>query len=752
MFIRTRLTVPAHILRRLLSEDWLTLILVGGAVLVSVRLVEAAEWVATPSLSLTASLGALLGMVAARVRWKPGLAHLMALFVGLAVVYLQSSALAGGDDFLAKLGEANARLAAWWSALVGNEISNDPLPFALILSAIAWSAGYLSTWAIFKLSNLWLAIVPSAVGLFINLTYLPERFFIYLFPYLLATMLLLARMSARQREADLLAQGVAFPPAHRRWWMAYALVLSSLVIGLVYLLPTNNASNDSLKRVWNVSREPVVWFQQEFGRLFSAITPRKTTTYQRFGAVLPILAKVPLTDEPVFSADIPFATYWRVRAYPTYHSGGWTTEGTGVAPVLLDPFEFFDDEEDFVVGIGYSVELALPTSYMILPSDNPFYVDVETRVETHDGAPFPGDLISLRPEERLGRDDSYAGTFIPAIFTESSLRSTGRDYPEWVTDWYLDLPESLPRRVSELAFALTSEAVSPYDKALAIELYLRSNLEFGPSPAVPAYDGDWVDLFLFETGVGHSDHYASAMAVMLRAVGIPSRIVSGFGPGTPDIVTRTFDITGLDLHSWPEAFFPSLGWVEFEPSPIYGLRPRAIQDLVGFDQAYIQGLGGGEEVSVPETPDTERDLPLEDPGGGRLPGGEGLRPLPLVLTSSPLSPSGALLWALAAAWAAGTWLVVRRLFLVLPGPQAAYPQLRRTANLLGMLSDEAQTPLEFGRILSAAAPEAENDITFICETFSRTRYGGGELSRWEGLRVRLAWLRVRRSLSRRSFG
>lgn len=752
MLIRTRLAVPGHILRRLLAEDWLTLFLVGGAVLVSVRLVEVAEWVATPSLSLTASLGALLGLLASRVRWKPGLAHLMALVAGVIVVYLQSSTLAGGEDLLARMGEANARLAAWWSALLGNAISNDPLPFALILSVVAWSVGYLSSWAIFKLGNLWLAIIPSAVGLFMNLTYLPEQFSIYLFPYLLAALLLLARMTAQQREADLVRQGIAFPSSLRRWWMAYALIMSSLIIGLVYLLPSNHASNDALRRVWNVSREPVVWFQQEFGRLFSAITPRKVGPAQRFGAVLPILAKIPLTDDPVFSAEVPFATYWRVRAYPTYDSGGWTTEGTVVEPVSLSPFEFSDDEEDISTGIGYFVELAAATSYMFLPSDNPFYVDVDTRVETHEGAPFPGDLITLQPRERLGRNDSYAGTFIPAIFTERALRATGQDYPEWVTDWYLELPESLPRRVTNLARSLTSEAISPYDKATAIEAYLRT-LEYGPSPEVPAYDGDWVDLFLFQTGVGHSDHFSSSMAVMLRAVGIPSRIVSGFGPGTPEIETRTFDITGRDLHSWPEAFFPDLGWVEFEPSPIYGLRPRAVEDLVGFDLAFLlSGLGGGEQPSIPDRVDSEEEPPLVDPGGGRLSGGDGLQPIPLTYAPSPLSVSGALLWALAAAWAAGTWLVVRRLFLVLPGPQAAYPQLRRTANLLGMMPAEAQTPLEFGRVLSAAVPEAGNDIALICDTFSRTRYGGGELSRWDGLRVRLAWLRVRRALTQRSFG
>lgn len=752
MAIRIRLVGPGHLLRRLLTEDWLTLFLVSGAVLVSVRLVEVAEWVVTPMLTLTASLGALLGLLASRVQWKPGLAHLMALVAGVVVVYLQSSALAGGEGLLARMGEANVRLALWWSALLGNEISNDPLPFALILSAIAWSVGYLSSWAIFKLSNLWLGIIPSAVGLFMNLTYLPERFFIYMFPYLLATMLLLTRMAALQREADLVSQGIAFPASLRRWWMGYALVMSSLVIGLVYLLPPNNASNDALKRVWNISREPAVWFQQEFGRLFSAINPQKEGVTQRFGPVLPILAKIPLTDESIFSGDVPFATYWRVRSYPTYSPGGWTTEGTIVEQVSLDPFEFSDDEEDLSSGIGYSVELAKSTSYMYLPSDNPFYIDVDTRIETHKGAPFPGDLVTLRPRERLGSNDSYAGSFIPAIFTEHALRATDQDYPEWVTDWYLELPESLPKRISDLANMLTSDALTPYDAARAIENYLRT-VEYGPSPTIPAYDGDWVDLFLFQTGVGHSDHFSSSMAVMLRSVGIPSRIVSGFGPGTPDIETRTFDITGRDLHSWPEAFFPTLGWVEFEPTPIYGLRPRAVEDLVGFDQAFLlSGLGGTEQQLVIERNDTDREAPLVDPGGGRLPGGEGLQPIPLIYSPSPLSASGALLWALAAVWAGGTWLVVRRIFLVLPGPQAAYPQLRRTANLLGMGVAEAQTPLEFGRVLAAAVPEARGDITLICETFSRTRYGGGELSRWDGLRVRLAWLRVRSALTRRSFG
>ena len=751
--MQTGTITQTGVLRWARSEDWLTLLLAGAGILVVVRSVEVAEWVATPSLMLTAVLGVLVGLLVIRIPWKAWQGHLIASSVGAMAVYLQGTGLADAGSLGARTAELNSRLAAWWTALVSNEISTDPLPFALILSSLAWTGGYLSSWAIFKRGNVWLAILPSGVALLVNLTYLPERFFVYLFPYLLATMMLMIRLNSVERQSHFKRQGIGYPSSLRVLWLVSGLVFSSIIVGVVFLLPPNNARHAGLVRVWNASRQPVDSFQQEFGRMFSAVGSKHTLSARRFGATLLILPTTPASNEPVFVGEIPFAVYWKVRAYTTYTSGGWTTDNTVLEAVPpLDPLTVDDLEGDLDQGeTTYRVEVAFPTSYLYVPSPLNNGMSLPVQVESHKSAPLFSDMVTLRPEKRLAAGDEYIGTFLGSIQPERFLRTAGQDYPQWVTEQYLELPTSLPQRVVDQAIELTMDATNPYDKARAIEEYLRT-FSYGVPTSVPEFDDDRVDHFLFGSKTGHSDHFASTMAVMLRAVGIPARLVAGYGPGVPDPEQSYFTISEGDQHSWTEAYFSGFGWIEFEPSPIYPLRPRALSDLMGFAAALAAALSG--ESLANETTQEEVELGEGeiDTGGGRLRGGEGIPPIPLIDLASPLGMGGAVLVAFLALWTAGLWLVWHRFFMALPRPELAYARMYRMASLLAVGPTQGQTPLEFGNTLAPLLPDAREDVNFICDTFCRTRYGGEELSMREGFRIRLAWIRVRKAIVRHSLG
>src|SRR5204862_7001496 len=103
---------------------------------------------------------------------------------------------------------------------------------------------------------------------------------------------------------------------------------------------------------------------------------------------------------------------------------------------------------------------------------------------------------------------------------------------------------------------------------------------------------DWVDYMLFESRDGYCDYYASAMAVMLRAVNIPARVVSGFAPGDRDAAQDLVVVKESHAHSWTEAYFPHYGWINFEPSALrpvpqrlesFGLDLSGLADFYGFD-------------------------------------------------------------------------------------------------------------------------------------------------------------------------
>ena len=144
--------------------------------------------------------------------------------------------------------------------------------------------------------------------------------------------------------------------------------------------------------------------------------------------------------------------------------------------------------------------------------------------------------------------------------------------PPDVARQYLELP-LLDIRISQLAEQITASSPDDYDKALAIELYLRSH--FGYTLDLPRVQPpDPVANFLFERKQGHCEYFASSMAVMLRTLGIPSRIVNGFRTGEFNDLTGQYVIRASNAHSWVEAYFPGTGWISFDPTPAGSLPTR----------------------------------------------------------------------------------------------------------------------------------------------------------------------------------
>ena len=160
----------------------------------------------------------------------------------------------------------------------------------------------------------------------------------------------------------------------------------------------------------------------------------------------------------------------------------------------------------------------------------------------------------------------YSGLSRLPATNATALRTANQDYSKEVIEKYLQLPQKLDPRIRELAGQITAQATTPYDKSVALETYLttrfRYTLDLTGSPG-----DNPLGQFLFETRAGHCEYFASAMAVMLRTLGIASREVNGFLPGEYNDLGGDYIVRASDAHSWVEAYFPGNGWIVFDPTP-----------------------------------------------------------------------------------------------------------------------------------------------------------------------------------------
>jgi transglutaminase-like putative cysteine protease len=302
-----------------------------------------------------------------------------------------------------------------------------------------------------------------------------------------------------------------------------------------------------------------------------------------------VLGKPLSSDETVaFIARTPRLTYWRGETKSEYDGRGWHS-----GPIRL---------VQALAGEGATPQDSRVES--LSPEGAPIVQEVLPRQDSLARQIFAaGNIVrveAMSPERgdsalggMLWTDAASGRTFLPQSAEAlgyykvwsvpvNAAPSAGDDAAgvfSKADPAYLQLPDSLPARVTELARDITANAATPLEKAKAVEAYLRVNYAYSLKQTKPPAGGeDFVDQFLFEQKRGYCDHFSTAMAVMLRTVGVPARWVKGFAPGTViagdasmfpvesrDLIT--VEVRAKDAHSWVEAYIPGAGWTAFEPTP-----------------------------------------------------------------------------------------------------------------------------------------------------------------------------------------
>jgi transglutaminase-like putative cysteine protease len=145
------------------------------------------------------------------------------------------------------------------------------------------------------------------------------------------------------------------------------------------------------------------------------------------------------------------------------------------------------------------------------------------------------------------------------------------DYSNFVRDQYLQLPE-LSHQVTELAWRVTAAAATPYEKTVAIQQHLINGYRYSLDTGTEVSNRPIED-FLFTRKTGYCEHYATAMVLMLRSLGIPARLVTGFLATEWNDFGQYYTVRQRDAHAWVEVYYPNSGWVTMDPTPASGTAP-----------------------------------------------------------------------------------------------------------------------------------------------------------------------------------
>ena len=462
----------------------------------------------------------------------------------------------------------------------------DPLFFVAVMSIAFW---IISSWAGFTLvrnQNYLGAVLPAGVGLLIVQNYdnvtTGRLWFLALFAF--TALLLLGRLQYLQNKKSWRERRVFLSPDNSIDLTSSMAVAASLIIIVAWTVPASLSGLNSAVKTWDRITQPWQDFTQ---RMENAVSALESKTNKRrgefFSTELALGSGFPLSDAIMFEVQVPFPSadkkppryYWRGRIYDYFTNNQWYTTGT-------KPQEFSSQQGDlsvpdteesvpahFVFNVGAS-----RFSLLYGPSQPVWFSRSGTILASPAGE--ANDVFSWSASASLLPGETYQMNAMLSNPNIQELRAASTEYPDWVTNKYLQLPQNFSPRIQELAKQITTDAATPYDKAVAITDYLRKNVKY--SETVPPAPGnkDTLEWILFDYKKGYCVYYATSEVLMLRSVGVPARMAVGFAQGTGFVEKENViqDISApsrylvreKNAHAWPEVYFPSIGWVEFEPT------------------------------------------------------------------------------------------------------------------------------------------------------------------------------------------
>ena len=479
---------------------------------------------------------------------------------------------------------AFTRFALWREGIAAGGAAQDNLVFAIFGASILWLLGVTTTWLARRVQQGLAAGVPALWLLTLILLYSSSGRFLLLsglaLTFALHILLEQGKLALRWQELRLdYSPGLLLD-------RLVAVIGAGLIIFTVAAVMPNLYVPPLVDRYYAIIA-PAHLAMENFGeRLFPEL--RGTSRLRGGGGggmpndfLLrggPDLGNTPVmrvrTDEtamfslPYDEFTAPPGHYMRGRTLALYDGRGWSNPANAKYEEV-DANRRWDESsgwgrkqlvQSVILDVNSSILYAAPEAVE---------ASANVRLETRDA----GDLVAIQ-----ARESSYTVvSMVPAV-DETMLRGL----PAWSLESdasdeggpmlpaemmvHLQLPDTITDRTRSLAEQLVEAQVTSYDKAFAIEQYLRQYLYDLEVPEPPADVTDVADYFMFDLQRGYCDYYATAFVVLARSAGLPTRFATGYATGQWSPVEGVFVVSENNAHSWPEVYFPQVGWIPFEPT------------------------------------------------------------------------------------------------------------------------------------------------------------------------------------------
>jgi len=738
-----------ELLRRFLRprEGWLSLGLLIVMLLALAWSVEHAGWFdligfVVPVAVYGALAGALLGLTRLSVTIVMPISALLGTWAALSTI---------GEVFYPRLDQVGRLLVLrsdgldWFRIVFAGGFAPQLSPYALGLGVLMWVTAFMAAYALYRHHRVLDSILLVGVALIANMSATFAELFAFLVLFSVAALLLWLRVALISREegwrtrrvtetldvpGQIMRSGVTFIVGS----VALAWILTTVAVAAPLTGVWNN-----LDGVWDNVRDQV---EGVFGGLSGANTRIQGTS---FGASFRVRGSWSSSDGPVMTVAAERPYYLRTITYDVYTGDGWMSGPGSDGRVAAGDriFPGYTPERPLSVDSftveTVTVQIQRSIGRNIFTPGYPTTAFAPLVIHEPGGLPLLGALqsgVTLDP----GR--GYQITANISTATEAMLAGAGTDYPAEVTTTYLST-EGVTQRTADLARQVVEAAgaTDPYHQARALADYLRTDprFDYATVAALPSDpDRDLVDFFLFDPNgrVGYCEYFASAMTVMARTLGLPSRVAVGYAPGER-VANGIYQYRERHAHAWTEVYFPGYGWQIFEAThsiPAVS-RPRG-EGTVPPVTPPDRGGDPGNEFGEGRDFGTISDLPSFEPvPGGIEPGG------PRVADESRVGNATVIvvllgLFALVVIW---RLLLLRRRYRFLAPGDRQWQRLAFAADRAGIAQRPAETFYEYASWLEEQLPQRRAEIHQIADGKVWQSYSGRSITSEAIARLERAW-------------
>lgn len=577
--------------------DWPASLILVAAMLVAATRLNATHW--TDDLNIVptvAVLGAIAGLALGYSLFSVSVVRLFAFVYGAYTVIWQTGLTMGKDiQWQERLLSMSNRILIILDDILRQKPVSDNLLFVLLMAILFWTLSVYAGYSLTRHGNPWRAVLPTGLALAIVQAYdglIPVRAW-FMAGYIFLALMLVARMHYLKSNRRWRENGTYLPPFAGMDSVRLGLIITALLVLFAWTAPALASAMPSAAQVWQRATAPWLAVRNRLSNAFASLQASAGVVTDFYGDTLNLGRGNPLTDSVVLTVQTPTRLksgeryYWRARVYDTY-DGTWISTLPSVQEFTPNDYSLTFPEYEGRETVRFSMETSFPIQNLYAPAE-PVWVSRPVQAHVARNADGTTDLGQLKATPLLLPGDIYEVDSSLTSATISQLRTAGEEYPSWVTDRYLQLPENITERTRQLAEQIGSHLETPYDRAQAVTDFLRNNIEYSETIPLPPANQEAVDWLLFDYRRGFCNYYATAEVVLLRSLGIPARMAVGYAEGerqsleSPDVgplvrpgeanlpreiapTEELYIVRHRDLHAWPEVYFPTVGWVEFEPT------------------------------------------------------------------------------------------------------------------------------------------------------------------------------------------